>query len=164
MEKRNDFTITRVLNASREMVFKAFTDPKHLAHWWGPKGCTLSVAKIELKPGGTFLYCMELPGGHSMWGKFVYLEIKAPEKIIFINSFSDKEGNIIRHPMAPTWPLEVYNVWTLIEQNGKTTLTLSGHPHNASDEENKTFYDSVHMMQDGFKGTFDNLEEYLVKM
>ena len=74
-----------------------------------------------------------------MWGKFVYREIVAPERIVFVNSFSDEEGNPVRHPMSPTWPLEVLNTMTLSEHDGRTTLTIRGAPINASDEERKTF-------------------------
>ncbi|HWY38507.1 MAG TPA: SRPBCC domain-containing protein, partial [Bacteroidia bacterium] len=143
MEKRkesnNDFAITRVFNAPRKTIFKAFTEPEHLAHWWGPKGFKLLVAKLDLRPGGTFHYKMSSPEGHEMWGIFVYREIKEPEKIVFINSFSDEKGGLTRHPMAPTWPLEVHNTLTLTEENGKTTLTLRGGPINASEEEMQVF-------------------------
>lgn len=70
-----------------------------------------------------------------MWGRFVYREITRPEKLVFIVSFSDKDGGITRHPMSDTWPLEVINTVTSTEKNGKTTLTLRGGPINASAEE-----------------------------
>ena len=160
-EKTNDFVITRVLNAPRKLIFEAFTQPKHLAHWWGPKGMALEVINLDLRPGGTFHYGMKTQEGHEMFGVFKYIEIVSPEKIVFINAFADKEGNIIRAPFNPLWPLEVYNVWTLTEENGKTTLTLKGRPHNASDEENKMFEAGMPSMQQGFGGTFDQLDAYL---
>lgn len=156
-----EFVITRVIDAPRELVFKAFTEPGRLAQWWGPKGFTLTVSKIDLRPGGTFLYSMKSPDGFEMWGKFVYREIVKPEKLAFIVSFSDKDGGIARHPISATWPLEVINTLTLTEQNGKTTLTLRGGPINATEEERKTFEDGFSSMQQGFKGTFDQLETYL---
>jgi uncharacterized protein YndB with AHSA1/START domain len=160
-EKTNDFVITRVFNAPRKLIFDAFTQPKHLAHWWGPKGLALEVINLDLRQGGIFHYGMKSPEGHEMFGVFKYIEIVSPEKIIFINAFADKEGNIIRAPFNPLWPLEVYNVWTLTEENGKTTLTLKGRPHNASEEENKMFDAGMSSMQQGFGGTFDQLEAYL---
>ena len=160
-EKTNDFVITRVFNAPRKLIFDAFTQPKDLAHWWGPKGLALEVINLDLRPGGIFHYGMKSPEGHEMFGVFKYIEILSPEKIVFINAFADKEGNIIRAPFNPLWPLEVYNVWTLTEENGKTTLTLKGRPHNASEEENKMFDAGMPSMQQGFGGTFDQLEAYL---
>ena len=160
-EKTNDFVITRVFNAPRKLIFDAFTQPKHLAHWWGPKGMALEVINLDLRPDGIFHYGMKTPDGHEMFGVFKYIEIVSPEKIVFINAFADKDGNLIRAPFNPLWPLEVYNVWTLTEENGKTTLTLKGRPHNASDEENKMFEAGMPSMQQGFGGTFDQLETYL---
>jgi uncharacterized protein YndB with AHSA1/START domain len=104
---------------------------------------------------------MRAPDGSDWWGKFVYREIMAPEKIVFINSFSDAKENITRHPLSPTWPLEVFNTLTFTEHDGKTTLTLRGGPINATEEEQKTFESHITNVQQGFKGTFDQLEEYL---
>ncbi|HKB91553.1 MAG TPA: SRPBCC domain-containing protein, partial [Opitutaceae bacterium] len=70
---------------------------------------------------------------------------------------------ITRHPMSPTWPLEVLNTLTLTEQDGKTTLVLRGRPINATEGECKTFEGAFEGMQKGFAGTFDQLETYLAK-
>jgi uncharacterized protein YndB with AHSA1/START domain len=96
----NELVITRVFNAPRELVFKAWTEPERLQKWWGPKGLTLEVSKLDLRPGGIFLGSQRSPEGHVMWGKFVYQEIKAPEKLVFIQSFSDEEGNTVRLLLA----------------------------------------------------------------
>jgi uncharacterized protein YndB with AHSA1/START domain len=74
--------------------------------WFGPKGFKMPGAKIDFRPGGTFHYCMEAPNGEEMWGKFVYREIVAPERIVFVSSFSDEDGEVTRHPLSPDWPLE----------------------------------------------------------
>jgi uncharacterized protein YndB with AHSA1/START domain len=157
----NELVITRVFNAPRELVFKAWTEPERLAHWWGPRGFKWVSATIDLRPGGVFHYCLQAPNGQEMWGKFVYREIHAPETLAFIVSFSDKEGKVIRHSLSQTWPLEVLNTITFSEHNGKTTLVLKGIPVNATAEECKTFRDGFGSMQQGFKGTMDQLYEYL---
>ncbi len=159
-----DFTITRAFNAPRQLVFDVFTQPEHMAKWWGPKGFTMLVNNMDLRPGGSYHYCMVSPEGFKMWGKFVYREIIAPERVVFVNSFSDEQGNLTRHPMAPNWPLEVYNTLILTEADGKTTLKLSGHPINASQEEIAIFNAMHESMQQGFKGTFDQLDEYLATL
>jgi uncharacterized protein YndB with AHSA1/START domain len=160
MEQKNELVITRIFNAPRELVFKMWTDAEHLAKWWGPKGFTLTVSSLDLRPGGVFHYSMS-GNGFEMWGRFVYVEITPPEKLIFINSFSDKDGNITRAPFSATWPLEVINTLTLTEHQRKTILTIKGGPYNATDEEIKTFIAGTESMQQGFAGAFDQLDEYL---
>src|SRR5262249_7142388 len=114
------FILTRVLDAPRELVFKAWTEAERLAHWWGPKGFAVRVCRLDLRPGGVFLYSMRSPDGRDMWGKWVFREIVPPERLVFVVSFSDEEGGVTRHPFAPDWPLEVLSTLTLTEQDGRT--------------------------------------------
>jgi len=161
-----EFVISRVFDAPRDLVWKAWTQGERLAQWWGPKGCKIRVVKLEVRPGGIFHYAMEFQPGQEMWGRFVYREIAAPERLVFINSFSDAKGGITRAPFSEineTWPLEVLNTLTLSEKNGKTTLTLRGIPINASEDEHKTFEGMFDSLRQGFGGTFDQLTEYLAK-
>lgn len=158
-----EFVITRSFDAPRDLVFKAWTEAERLAQWWGPKGMKVRVAKLELKPGGIFHYAMRLPDGSEMWGRFIYREITPLERIVFVNSFSDPQGNIARAPFSATWPLEVLNVLTFTEHAGKTTITLRGGPINATEEERATFRAGHKSMQQGFSGTFEHLVEYLAK-
>lgn len=157
----NELVITRVIDASRERVWKAWTEPERLMHWWGPKGFTMHVASLDLRPGGVFHYSMRAPDGRQMWGKFVYREVVAPERLVFVVSFADAEGNSMRHPLSPTWPLEVLNTMTLSEHEGKTTLTIHGAPVNATEEERKTFEAGHDSVKHGFTGTFNQLADYL---
>lgn len=159
-----ELVITRVLNAPRALVWKVFTESEHLAHWWGPKEFAITVAKLDLRPGGIFHYCMHLPNGSKIWGKFVYRELTPPERLVFINSFADEHGNTVRNPWSPVWPLEISNTVTFSESDGKTTLTLRGQPINATAEEQKTFEEWRESMQKGFAGTFEKLTEYLAKL
>ena len=156
-------SLSRTYNAPRELVYKMFSEAEHLANWWGPKGMDLKVAKLDVRPGGIFLYSMTTPDGNEMWGKFKYREVSPVEQIVFVNSFSDKDGNDIRNPWMPEWPLEVYNVLTLSEKDGKTTINLKGGPINCTAEERAIFDGASANMEQGFKGTFDQLEEYLTK-
>jgi len=158
-----EFVITRVFDAPRELVFKAFSEAERLAQWWGPKGCTIRVSKLEFRPGGIFHYSMQFPNGAEWWGRFVYREIVAPERIVWVNSFSDEAGNITRAPFGETVPLEILNTVTLSEQDGTTTLTLRAGPITATEAERETF-DSMHdSMRQGYGGTWDQLAEYLAK-
>ncbi len=160
----HELVIMRRFNAPRELVFKAWTEPERLAQWWGaPKGSVIHVSKLELKPGGMFLYSIKNPNGQDIWGKFIYHEITAPEKLVFVNSFSDKDGGTTANPWMPVWPLEIMNTVTLIEYEGKTTLTIKGKPINATTEEIKSFETFRDSMEGGFGGIFEQLEEYLTK-
>jgi uncharacterized protein YndB with AHSA1/START domain len=163
MAEKNELVITRVFDAPRGLVFKAWAEAERLVQWWGPKGFDVKVSQLDFRPGGIFHYGISLPDGNEMWGKFVYHEITEPERIVFVSSFSDKDGGITRAPFSQAWPLEVLNELTLTERDGKTTLTLRGGPINATDEEYKTFESAFGSMQQGFGGTFDQLDEYLAK-
>jgi len=155
------FTISRAFNVSRERLWKAWTEREQLMQWFGPKGFTMAIANLDFRPGGTFHYCLQSADGQRMWGKFVYREIVAPERIVLVNSFSDEKGGIARHPMSPTWPLETLSTFRLSEQDGKTTSTVEWTPLHATADEQKTFDSSHEGMKAGWGGTFDQLAAYL---
>lgn len=160
----NQLVITRSFNAPRDRVFKAWSEAEHLKNWWGPIGFKLNVAAFDFRPGGSFHYNMKSSDGHEMWGKFVYHEIESPEKIVFVNSFSDPEGNIVRAPFSDTFPVEIRNQVTFTEVEGKTTMTLRGGPVNVPEDELNFFKGMFESMKQGFGGTFDQLAEYLAKV
>jgi uncharacterized protein YndB with AHSA1/START domain len=161
------FTFTRTFAAPRALVWQAWTDSASLARWWGPKGCAIRVLRLDIRPGGMFHYAMSFqPGAPEMFGRFIYREIAAPERLVWINSFSDAEGGITRAPfpqLEGKWPLEVLNEMTLTEEGGKTTLLLRGGPVNAMDEERKIFTGHFDSLRQGFGGTFDQLEAFLAQ-
>lgn len=158
-----ELVLTRTLDAPREQVWKAWTEIERLKRWWGPKGFGMGIAKLDLRPGGMFHYSMRLPDGREVWGRFIYREIVPPERLVFVSSFSDAKGGITRHWLSSTWPLEVLTTLTLAERGGRTTLTLRAVPINATEEERKTFEAGIGSMQQGFKGTFDQLADHLAK-
>jgi uncharacterized protein YndB with AHSA1/START domain len=158
-----DFVISRVFDAPRDLVWKAFTEPERMKEWWGPKGFSVIASKMDLRPGGTYHYGMKAPNGSAMWGKFIFREIVAPERMVLINSFSDESGGITRHPMAPTWPLELLSTFTFEDVGGKTKVTIRWAPHNATDDERKTFDAGHDSMRQGWGGTLDQLADYLAK-
>jgi uncharacterized protein YndB with AHSA1/START domain len=157
------FVISRTFDAPRALVWKAWADADTLMKWFGPHGCTVTAAKLDLRPGGSFHYALKMPDGKEMWGKFVYREITAPERIVLVNSFSDADGGLTRHPLHPTWPLEMLTTTTFEDVNGKTKLTIRWEPLNPTDAERQTF-DGMHgSMSQGWTGTFDKLAEFLAK-
>jgi uncharacterized protein YndB with AHSA1/START domain len=158
----NEVVISRTFDAPRSLVFKAWTEPERLARWWGPQGCEIEVAKLDLRPGGVFHYAMQMGNAPRIWGIFQYREIVPPERLVFVNGFADEAGDLARNPYIPVWPLEILNTLTLAEQAAnRTALTLRGAPINATADELKNFQAQMSGMQQGFAGTFDKLDEYL---
>jgi uncharacterized protein YndB with AHSA1/START domain len=161
-----DFTFIRTLDAPRALVWKAWSEPAALAQWWGPKNAKIRVISLDFRPGGMFHYAMAFQPGREMYGRFIYREVVAPERLVFVISFSDANGGITRAPfpqLEGKWPLEVLHVMRLTELGGTTTLTLRASPLNASDEEQDIFVGNFPSMRQGYGGTFDQLADYLAK-
>jgi uncharacterized protein YndB with AHSA1/START domain len=157
------FIITRTLDAPRARVWKAWTDRDELQRWFGPKGFTMSTATLDLRPGGTFHYCLRTPDGQDMWGRWTFREVVAPERLVLISSFSDAKGGITLHPMSPTWPRETLSTTTFTERGGKTDLEIRWSVWNGTEEEHRTF-DGAHAgMTQGWSGTFEQLAAYLTR-
>jgi uncharacterized protein YndB with AHSA1/START domain len=123
-----EFVITREFDAPRELVFKAWTDPRHLAQWWGPKGFTNPVCEWDARPGGKIYDVMRAPNGGEfpMGGEF--REIVAPERLVFSCGALDEKGEM---------RFEFLHTATFVEQNGKTKLTLRSRVIRTTAEANK---------------------------
>ncbi|MEZ2348755.1 SRPBCC domain-containing protein [Terriglobus sp. RCC_193] len=123
-------TITRVFDAPRELVWKAWTDPKYVMQWWGPKGFTAPVCKMDFRVGGKYLCCMRMPDGQECWNAGEYHEIVLYEKIVSSMYFSDSEGNKIDPEQLGIEHEVVEGAYdtTLFEDlgDGKTKLTFIG--------------------------------------
>jgi uncharacterized protein YndB with AHSA1/START domain len=162
MADNKDFVISRVFDAPLDLVWKAFSEPERMKQWWGPKGFTVIHWNMDLRPGGFYHYGLKSPTGEPMWGKFRYREVVPPERMVLVSSFSDEAGGITRHPMAPTWPLEMLSTFTFEEMpGGKTKFTLRWSAHNATEEEQKTFDAGHESMRGGWGGTMDQLAAHL---
>ena len=159
-----DFVISRVLDAPRELVWKAFTEAERMKQWWGPKGFTVIHSKMDLRVGGTYHYGMKAPDGTPMWGKFVFREIAALERMVFVMSFSDEAGGVTRHPLHMSWPLQMMATFTFEElPGGKTKFTVRSAAYNARPEEQHTFDTHHDSMRMGWGGTLEQLAAYLAK-
>jgi uncharacterized protein YndB with AHSA1/START domain len=158
------FEISRVFDAPRDRVWKSWTEAERLKQWWGPKGFVVTHCKVDLRPGGTMHYCLRTPDGKEMWGKFAYREIVKPERLVFVNSFSDPKGGVTRHPGHASWPLEMLSTILFEELGGKTKVTVQWVPADTSTEtERKTFDEGRDGMKQGWGGTFDQFADYLKK-
>lgn len=85
--------ITRVFDASRDLVWRAWTDPSYVRQWWGPKGFTAPFCQMDFRVGGKFLCSMKSPDGQELWNGGEYHEIVPREKIVSSMYFSDPAGN-----------------------------------------------------------------------
>ncbi len=138
-----EIVTTRVLNAPRELVFKAWTDPDHLVHWWGPKGFTNTFHEFDLRPGGIWRFVMHGPDGVDYQNKSVFVEVVNPGRIVF------------DHVSGPRFQVVV----TFAEQAGKTKLTFRMRFESAAEcEKVKAF------AVEGNEQNFDRLEAQLAKM
>src|ERR1700722_2708103 len=97
----------REFDAPRELVFAAWTDPKHLAQWWGPNGFTTTTSRFEFRPGGVWRFVMHGPDGRDYQNRVVYVEIAEPERLVY------------RHDSEPQFQMTV----TFADEGGKTRLT-----------------------------------------
>lgn len=156
-----EFTTTRVFDAPRDIMWKTWTESDRLMQWWGPKGFMMLSCKLDLRPGGAFHYHLRSPDGSDMWGKFAYREIVRPERLVFVVSFSDKDGNTTHAPFSGDWPLEILSIVTFAEYEGRTKITVKWTPLNATEEERRGFEAGHESMKHGFTGTFEKLAEYL---
>lgn len=162
-QQKSEFEISRLFDASRPRLWQAWADREQLAQWFGPKGCTISAARHEFRPGGLFHYSMRLPDGQQMWGKFVYQEIVPQQRIVWVNSFSDENGGITRHPLNASWPREMFSTAEFLEQGEKTKLIIHWKPINPTEQERQTFESNHDSMIKGWTGTFDQLAAHLAK-
>jgi len=110
-----ELTITRIFNAPREIVFKAWTDPKELAKWWGPKTFTNPVCEVDLQPDGVLRIVMRAPDGGEYPMQGIFREIVPPSRLVFTNIALDKDGHHI---------IEGLTSVTFADDGGKTKLTL----------------------------------------
>jgi uncharacterized protein YndB with AHSA1/START domain len=107
--------VTRVIDAPRPLVFKAWIEPEHVARWWGPQGFTTTFCDMDIRPGGNFRCCMRSPEGTDHWKRGVYREIVAPERIVFTFAWEDAAGNPGH---------ELLTTVSFAEHGTKTKLTL----------------------------------------
>jgi uncharacterized protein YndB with AHSA1/START domain len=143
--------IDRIFDAPRKLVFKVFTEPEHVARWWGPFGYTIPVCKIDLRPGGVWHYCMRSPEGHDHWVKSVYREIIESERIVYTSTFADEDANPVMG--VP----EHQGTVIFAEQEGKTKLITR--IQFASVEDLKTTLEMG--MAEGLTVTLNQLADYL---
>lgn len=155
------FTITRRFPAPLATVWRAWSEPEQLRHWWGPKGCSIDIGRFEFRPGGFFHYKMSFDGAPAMWGRFNYREIDAPHGLVWLNSFSNERCGIARAPFSELCPLEIENRVSFGESAGETTVVLRATPFGEVEAERGYFEQLQPSLEQGYGGTFEQLGEFL---
>jgi uncharacterized protein YndB with AHSA1/START domain len=140
-----ELSITRTLNAPIELVWKVWTEPEHIAKWWGPTGFTNTIYKMEVKPGGIWDFTMHGPDGTDFKNQNMYVEVVKYEKLIF------------DHISAPKFRFSV----NFTPQGNKTLLEWKSTFESA--EELKKVIE-VFKADEGMKQNVDKLEAYLTTL
>lgn len=146
-----DILFTRIFNAPRTLVWKAYSQAEHLKNWWGPEGWTLPVCELDFKPGGKWVYAMQSPDGEMSHGGATYQEIVEPERIVYVDYFTDDKGNPL-----PDFP-EAHITITFTESDGKTIMSCLTR-YNTREERDAVLQMGV---EQGFTETLDRLVKYL---
>ena len=146
-----EIVITRVFDAPRERVFNAMTDPKQVVQWWGPKGFTTTIEKMDVRPGGVWKHVMHGPDGTDYPNKSVFIEVVKPERIVYSHGGGKKGG-----PAA-----QFQATWTFEALGDQTKLTLQMvFPSAAARDQVVKQYNAI----EGGNQTLDRLAEHLAKM
>jgi uncharacterized protein YndB with AHSA1/START domain len=144
-----EIVTTRVFDAPPELVWKAWTDPQHVAQWWGPRGFTNTIQEMDVRPGGVWRLVMHGPDGTDYPNKIVYIEVVEPERLVYDHG-DDQDNGLLFHVTV-----------SFVAQGGKTQVTM------------RALFDSVAQRDqvveefgaiEGANQTLDRLGEYLAKM
>jgi uncharacterized protein YndB with AHSA1/START domain len=134
-----ELLITHLFDASPEIVFRAWTDPEQLKHWFAPDGCTIEYKYIDVQPGGRFHSCLRDPVHGECWVTGTYLEVSPPIKLVSTMQLSDETGRAASAAEAGKsegWPGEVITTVTFEPVAGQTKATI--HETVSEEEAKKT--------------------------
>jgi len=138
--------ITRTVDAPRALVWTAWTDPRHIAQWWGPNGFRTTIQAMEVKPGGIWRFIMHGPDGTDYPNKIVYREVKKPERLVY--DHSGAEGSEMHIFQATV---------TFAERNGTTEITMASTFPSVAARDGELKFGAV----EGGRQTLDRLADYL---
>lgn len=149
-----ELVLTRTFDAPRKLVFEAYSSCEHLKNWWGPRTWPMVECTMDFRIGGVWHYCLRGPNeGDASWGRAVFSEIVEPERIVYLDAFSDAEGNVNEGMPQTESHIE------FADDNGRTRVTLRARYPSPADL--KTVLDMG--MVDGITDTLDRLDEYLAR-
>ncbi len=146
---RADMTIVRTFDAPRELVWKAWTDPKRLAQWFGPKGFTNPVCEADARPSGVMRITMQAPNGTQYPMTAIYAEVVPLERLVW-NTSVEQGGGV---------SFDIHQVTTFVERDGKTEVTLQAFITRATPEA----AGALSGMEEGWSMSLDKLEALLAR-
>lgn len=157
---KRELRISRIFDAPRELVWKAFTEPDRMKKWWGPETFTTPYIKSDFRVGGKYLVCMRSPDNKDFWSAGSYLEIDPYKKLMMTDSFADENGNVVSasfYGMSPDFPMESHVTFNFEEDDNRDRTRfimvyddVSGIPE-----------DHMKDMTQGWNEMFDKLSGYL---
>ncbi len=156
------YVLELVFDALRELVWKAWTDPKLLPRWYGPNVETI-IHRLELKPGGLWLVEMKW-GANSHYQRVEYTEVTPPERLVWLHSSSDADWNIIPSPMMADWPRVLLTTVAFEEDGARTKMRLTWVPHQASEAEIACFSAAIARMCKGWDAGMELLTKLLAEL
>jgi len=163
MSELPEYTLDRVFDAPREMVWRAWTDPELLSRWYGP-GVETIIHKFDLKPGGEWLNEMKF-GENSMLSKVVFTEVTPHERLVWHHhSTTDSNWNTTSNPRMPDWPRILLTTVTFADEGSKTKVKLTWVPLDATDVEIACFTDAVNNMGKGWEGGYAVMDKIFAEL
>jgi len=143
-----EIVTTRVFDAPRELVFKVWTDPEHIARWWGPNGFTTTTQKMTVEPGGVWEFVMHGPDGTDYPNRIRFIEVVEPERLVYIHGSAENDPN------------EFHTRVTFEDLGGKTRLTMQAVFKTAA---GRDYVVREYNAIEGGKQTLERLAQYLAE-
>lgn len=160
---REVFVVNRSFSAPIELLYQLWTKPEHFARWLPPSGFDMEFIQKDIRVGGRSLFKMFNKEGASMYGSILYREMRAPERLVYVQDFRDANDRLARHPMLPVWPESMTaTVSFTAESATETRVKVEWEPSaSATPEELAAFIANRPSMTQGWTGSFDKLDELL---
>jgi uncharacterized protein YndB with AHSA1/START domain len=146
-----EIVIERLIDAPPALVFDAWTDPKQVVQWWGPRGFTTTTHKMEVKPGGVWRFVMHGPDGRDYQNTITYFEIVRPERLVYSHGGGDEDLE----------PVSFHTTVTFVPKDKKTLVTLRAIFPTAAERERVI---REHGALEGGKQTLERLDEHLASL
>jgi uncharacterized protein YndB with AHSA1/START domain len=156
------YVLERVFDAPRQLVWKAWTDPKLLPRWYGPNVETI-IHRLDVKLGGLWLNEMKM-GGRSSYQRTEYTDVVEPSRLVCLMSSTDANWNTAPNPMMPDWPGVLLTIVTFEEHGAQTKMRLTWAPHEASEAEIACFAAAVGGMGKGWGAGMELLQKLLAEL
>ncbi len=141
-----EIVVSRLINAPRELVFKVWTQPEHIAQWWGPKGFTNTIQEMDVRPGGVWRFVMHGPDGVDYPNRIVFQEVVPVQRLAYSHGMDAGDA-----------PAQFHVTVTMDDRDGQTLLTMRMLLASAQERAQMMEFRAL----DGLNSTLDCLEEHL---